>query len=884
MFWRKGRAKCGLMAYFLAAAAPLPFAFGLDLAFKHQLGSGRVLYAGFLIAVLLALSRLWDSVALRAGASLPAERVRRILLLASGLVIALPLITCNAVGGTDARWYAQMLADFIGQLRSGVFPVFVGQSEFAFNGPVHPFRSAPAYLWLAGIWDLATFRSLSFVALQHLTGITACLVAATGMYAALTAAVRGNRWLAAGLALLYATCPVIIGTLQTKEMYMTAMAEAVLPLVVWANGGLFHRDDLQRYLALAAALVLTWMAHPPVALIASMATLLIQGGRLAAASQSWAVLGRAAVGAIGFCAFGAYYFWSMREIPMGSSPPILRDIPWVIGMGAGVVAVGRGLFQRRWKWLALLVVAAGLLADGYREWLWWFVWFGAIAGACAALPRALYARLFGGRGPALVFAAAILAVALAGRTLPWAATVQSAVTLGGLSGNPTMGTALTASFTGRYNGFDFEPGLVLWMLFGIALVSSIAARRATAQWLLIPVAGLVLFAIPLPGVTEFIAAHSPRGIAEVANLPLTLRIWPPAIACLVLGAHLALESLAGGRNWLRWAAAAAVVAGVLWSARNLVPVVRHGFAVTSNAALTAAWWNPTRTVMDHFVYDLLACPQYFSNGKMDPRLETRLLAPDRETVVIGPEQIAERMEKKGATKLALTARPFPHSDQWLKILPTITVPARTTLLLRFEFLPEEYRGTLIFAGSSGYREYALPCSGQVRAFGSAPGASRVISIENPLAEPETYQLELLVGPGLSGKLRNGDFGNVTVSQFEPERSPLRLRSLAPYVVETHLDRGGCLETPRSYVPGYRATIDGNPVALERSTQTLAMLAVPPGDHVVEIRFVGTKALWAGLAVSGFAWTLGLGFGLGRLISRRRRANSVPRCHPRAGGA
>ena len=75
-----------------------------------------------------------------------------------------PFATNRQIGAGDALWYANMLADFCLQWRGGVFPVFAGQTEFAFNGAVYPLRVAPLYQHLGGVLDLLTGRQLGWFA------------------------------------------------------------------------------------------------------------------------------------------------------------------------------------------------------------------------------------------------------------------------------------------------------------------------------------------------------------------------------------------------------------------------------------------------------------------------------------------------------------------------------------------------------------------------------------------------------------------------------------------------------------------------------------------------------------------------------------------------
>jgi hypothetical protein len=172
---------------------------GLLLGVLHPFLPGG-LTAGEAAFVLIAVASLalglgvWLDRAHREGARTAGECVRLLLVLGVGAGAMAGFMTDRLIGGVDARWYAQMLADFVQQMRSGVFPVLVGQGEFAYNGAVHPFRSAPLLFQVSGILDLLTVRVLTPVALQHLSLVGFALLGAGGMYGLLVALASGRRW------------------------------------------------------------------------------------------------------------------------------------------------------------------------------------------------------------------------------------------------------------------------------------------------------------------------------------------------------------------------------------------------------------------------------------------------------------------------------------------------------------------------------------------------------------------------------------------------------------------------------------------------------------------------------------------------------------------
>jgi uncharacterized membrane protein YfhO len=75
----------------------------------------------------------------------------------------------------------------------------------------------------------------------------------------------------------------------------------------------------------------------------------------------------------------------------------------------------------------------------------------------------------------------------------------------------------------------------------------------------------------------------------------------------------------------------------------------------------------------------------------------------------------------------------------------------------------------------------------------------------------------------------------------------------PYRARVKASEGETLETFRAYMPGYRATVDGNDARVTQSKEHLVAVAVPAGIHDVEVRFAGTARLWAAAIVSGMGW-------------------------------
>ena len=255
-----------------------------------------------------------------AGGNRRAEAARLLLLAAVATWLLHPFATARQIGAGDALWYANMLADFVTQLRAGVFPIFVGQTDYAFNGAVYPLRVAPFYQHLAGVLDLLTGRQLGIFALQHLCVLVVGYAGIFSSYFALNQLAPGQRWSAAGLAILYLSCPGLLGTIYTQDLYMTWMTIPFVPWVVYGLARPFNEDALKTQIILGTALAALWWAHAPIALWLTLIAVAAQGLRLVALHRTRAHVGRAFGGGVTFALLAHYPFVSLASLQTGAAP------------------------------------------------------------------------------------------------------------------------------------------------------------------------------------------------------------------------------------------------------------------------------------------------------------------------------------------------------------------------------------------------------------------------------------------------------------------------------------------------------------------------------------------------------------------------------------
>ncbi len=195
------------------------------------------------------------------------EPVRWVLLGAITLWLLQPFATRTLHGGGDAQWYATMLADAVEQSRAGFFPLWLGQTEHQYSGVIYPLRVAPLFHYTGIFLDLLTFRTLGVFALQNLLITLLALGAAFSAYASFRSLLPARPGWALGFAILFLSCPGVLGIAYVSDLYMSWTTLPWVPLVWFALVRSFQ-DGGSRWslLLFGTALGLCWWGHSPIAL------------------------------------------------------------------------------------------------------------------------------------------------------------------------------------------------------------------------------------------------------------------------------------------------------------------------------------------------------------------------------------------------------------------------------------------------------------------------------------------------------------------------------------------------------------------------------------------------------------------------------------------
>ncbi|HEX3730700.1 MAG TPA: hypothetical protein VHV47_12895 [Opitutaceae bacterium] len=665
-----------------------------------------------------------------------------------------PYLGGTLVGAGDAYHYALQVGDYVTQVRAGHFPVFIGQTEYAYNGNIHTLRTAPYFLHFAGLVDLLTGRRLGFAALLDLTLVLHALGGALAAYFAGRALGAGDL-IAAGLAALYVVSPAILGPLQTEDMVATSMALPWLPLLLWAVVAVAERNDpWPGALAGAWLLAVIWWAHPAIGAWAGALWALGWAFRLARAPQagvSWLAFLTAAAG----CALmSAYCFVSVRSLHLGYD---LGDIGG----------------QRR------------ALLDRLRD-LW------------------------------------------PGYLVP-----------------PASGS-----------NANLQPGYGLW-LAALAGMGAWGRRRWAAGLLAAAVILILLLLGAIPPVAAWLWAAVPAPVLAATNIWPVQRLGPLLAAVLWALAAVGLSRIGAASAGRRRLFGAGLLAAIAWSCVAAAPLRQHARESAATPEATAQQLDPRNLELTRASYAMFGrFPPYFSNGRVSAPWDIRLLEPGNPGTVL--------TDNASAVVAGLRASGPPPVLQALAPLAAVAAEPGQGYVLEFSFAHPEAAGDIEIFGRGLARVYSLPSSGMGKAFGAAPGNSPYVGYMPAEHDNQAIIVKASV-PGAA----------MRAYPFDPETLPLRIDSLIPLRARVRADRPALLETPRAFVPGYRATVDGRPAPVSASPSGLAMLAVPAGEHRVEVRYAVPAAVTAAYALSLSALAL-WGAGLGLLLRRRSESTRLER--------
>jgi hypothetical protein len=748
------------------------------------------------------------------------------------------------VGPLDAQWYQNVTTDFLTQARAGTFPSLVGSTVYAFNGAVHPFRSAPWQFVLADGVDILSGRALAPVAVEHITAIASYGAAVLILYVGFARARGGARSTALLFALGLATSPAVTVPFFQFDMYMTMTALPAMAAAMLCAQRVVDDDSIVASGWLGVFLAALWYCHPPMALLTGMTAGAMAAAGLAVRGPTVRRAACAAAALATFAALAAPYFLSMSELAQSEQPLLANVAMPVAGLGLCLLAMAGFLRSRRLPWLALVPTALLCLRD-FQPSLVPFasLFVAAMLGAAWATRRGT--RRHDAAWVALcALAAAILAAALfPGTSIPglgaWVPHDWS-----------NFFEPITPSRT------RVQPGYLLWFLVAGMVALAFATPSTFAQLAAAAALVLVVSLGFCGGLSAFLWRNVPAAVNGVVATTYDLRLIPAMSVVAITGGYFWFTSLRPGHPAL-WRVLHLVilvlVPWMLWEHAVVLWIVRD---FSLDLEQTAIHNRPENVALERYSWDLLLPPRFINWGVMDPALETRFWSDsDHTKAMIDPDQMERAMEAPGQKPVGLVATPVPTGRDWLTLDPRIEIDPGRRVLLRFDFLGKYVdNGYLIVKGQTLYREYRLPSSGRDYAFGFDPGNTRTLSLWNSGSARESVQLMVLrYGAHALDPPGPDPYWLMYLTPYDPARAPIELRSLTPLKLRVDAPTAGYVETFRSWIPGYRVYVDGREQAVHSSRNALVSVRVAPGPHDVWVRFAGTVRLHTALRWAFAGW-------------------------------
>jgi hypothetical protein len=415
---------------------------------------------------------------------------------------------------------------------------------------------------------------------------------------------------------------------------------------------------------------------------------------------------------------------------------------------------------------------------------------------------------------------------------------------------------------------DLQPGYPLLAL-ALAGVVSLYRSEAAHKALVLATLAVAAFVLPVPWLTERLWGLLPQPFVVSTQWPM-LRLWPLLAPLACFAGMLAFSRLP--RSWPAACVSLALLAGLcVWSLREA-----EKFRAWGEAKVVTSREKASRSLLPEnaALYTYAAPPgsrlhsaqRHDFERWLDPALEQRLLRRDESPLASALDSVPlSPAGQTGDVRLGDgVTLPRPYDQPGATVLARAKVRPGVRLLLAVRYRTRRFHGHLQCLGPRAYRDCWL-----------TPDTDGEATAYLPLWTTGPEETEVEVRVVCDGTAKPGEsYAEVTSLSWGPYRPAdlaLGLRSLIPYRASVNAPEPCLLQTPRLYVPGYEARVNGRRTATSR-TQGMATVAVPAGSSWVELRYRGTPAMRLAFWVGAVGW-LGL-LGAALASARRRKGDRV----------
>jgi hypothetical protein len=353
---------------------------------------------------------------------------------------------------------------------------------------------------------------------------------------------------------------------------------------------------------------------------------------------------------------------------------------------------------------------------------------------------------------------------------------------------------------------------------------------------------MLVMTLPVPGITSWIWRHVPGVALELTTIWPMQRLYLVATGFTVFGAALVLPGAWQRLRHPRWLGPLLVLVAAAWVLYEADAFVQRGKRDRRSQDATLSSYRPSNLDLTVTSYAFFGVPPTYVSGVMDPQFEFRLLRN-------GTEQVGSPLESAAATA-PVVERVTLRMDR----VSAVTLKPGKRYLATFDFHTQPMSGLVEFKGALLYRTYSLPSAGAAAGFGMNGGQRRSIPIWTDASQPERVEIRIDIPELNSAAGRLVAFADVALQEVQPERLPVRLEGLVPLKFAVDAPQAGLtVETPRLFLAGYEATVNGRRVTPLMSPYRLVMIPVPPGHSEVVLECTGPAFVPFAFWVSAASW-------------------------------
>jgi hypothetical protein len=695
---------------------------------------------------------------LQVSRSLPGEAIRWACVFGAIAFVIHPYATRGLLGGGDAQHYVQQLADVIVQADSERFPFFVGRSAYAYNGDIHPLRTAPYFQYVGTAANLLTGRTLGTAGVQNLLIVVSLFAAGVLVYIlGLRVGGRSLAWPAALLTVACVSSQGVLALVYSGDMIASWMTLPYLPGVIY---GLLRVREAENptgaLLLVVICLAATWLAHAPIAFWVSILTIFSLGEfalrRGKRGQRFWLLAGGGTIGLI----LAGYVFVSVATLEMPDDPNLLRHM-----RNGGMIHT-------------LRVGWAGLFSP------------------------------------------------------------------------------VDAGATNLLANLQLSPAL--WLALVAGVIGACAQRRVNFPFLVYSV-GLLLLLTPLD-LTAQVWGRMPAAVLGATDKWPMQRFYPilsflvPFVALLGLSARLFIAPRA------RWILNGLLAIGCVYSLTESQKFIRRGKSITNTVAFTEQRLREENSMLSRYTYEYFGqLPSYFRHGPMSPLFQNRLLSLD--TLHISSSNLRAVMEEAPGVIKGISLHHLEKTDYGCRFIPKLRLDPGQVYVVNFDFGPRVPEGVLELTSPIIYRQYSVSPTMEPLAYRDGIGEQRGFALWTTNHQPDEVELRYYLTPGK--RLPNTASFKVRLIHIDPRNLPIRLERLIPYTLSLTATGPGWLGTPKIFVPGYVAFVDGKETPVARSPEGLVMVPVEQGSREVILRYRGPWILRVAFWVTATGWLVVLIF-------------------------